>query len=104
MLDPGKFYFLRSDINQFAPISEKIDELIGKADCQFITDIHKVFLRRVAEKNSLAESLLAKPFKFDVAEEMSIGKQEWLTEPAKLNERWRKRIKFQVMTMKEPDG
>lgn len=35
---------------------------------------------------------------------MSIGKQEWLTEPAKLNERWRKRIKFQVMTMKEPDG
>ncbi|MEY2987167.1 MAG: hypothetical protein RJB13_688 [Pseudomonadota bacterium] len=104
MLDPGKFYFLRSDINQFAPLAEKVDELIGKADCQFIMDIHKVFLARVAEKNTLAESLLSKPFKFDVAEEMSIGKQEWLSEPAKLNERWRKRIKFQVMTMKEPDG
>lgn len=104
MLDPGKFYFLRSDINRFAPLAEKLDELVGKADCQFITDIHKVFLSRVAEKNALAESLLSKPFKFDVAEEMSIGKQEWLSEPAKLNERWRKRIKFQVMTMKEPDG
>lgn len=104
MLDPGKFYFLKSDIHKFASISDKIDELVGKADCRFITDIHKVFLARVEEKNTWAESLLAKPFKFDVAEEMSIGKQDWLTDPAQLNERWRKRIKFQVMTMKVPDG
>lgn len=103
-LDPGKFYFLKSDVTQFAKIQDKIDELVAKNDCGFISDIHKVFLARVKERSAYAETLLAKPITFDVAEEMAIGKQEWTLDVAQINERWRKRIKFQVMTMKEPDG
>jgi len=103
-LDPGKFYFLKSDLTQFSKIEEKIDELIAKADCSFIDEIQKVFLARVKERSALADSILAKPMVFNVAEDMSIGKQDWSTDLNQLNERWRKRIKFQVLTMKEPDG
>lgn len=103
-LDPGKFYFLKSDFAQFAKLQEKIDENIAKADCGFIDSVHKVFLARVKERSQYADSLLAKPFAFNVAEEMSVGKQDWSPDIVQLNERWRKRIKFQVMTMKDPDG
>lgn len=103
-LDPGKFYFLKSDLAQFAQFENKIDELVAKADCGFIGEIHKIFLTRVKERSAYADALLAKPFVFNAAEEMSIGKQEWTTDIEQLNERWRKRIKFQVMTMKDPDG
>jgi len=103
-LDPGKFYFLKSDISQFSKYQDKIDEFVAKADCNFIGDIHKVFLTRVKERSAYADSLLAKPFQFNVAEEMSVGKQDWSTDAAQLDDRWRKRIKFQVMTMKDPDG
>jgi len=103
-LDPGKFYFLKSDLTQFVKYEDKIDELIAKADCNFISEIHKVFLVRVKERSAHAESLLAKPFAFNAPDEMSIGKQEWAADSNQVNERWRKRIKFQVMTMKDPDG
>lgn len=103
-LDPGKFYFLKSDLGQFAKLEDKIDELVAKADCSFISEIHKVFLARVKERSAYADTLLTKPFAFNVAEDMAIGKQEWSTDQTQINERWRKRIKFQVMTMKDPDG
>ncbi|MEY4063940.1 MAG: hypothetical protein RIR26_148 [Pseudomonadota bacterium] len=103
-LDPGKSYFLKSDLSQFSKWDDKFDELVAKADCAFMTDIHQVFLARVKERSLLAEDLLSKPFVFNVAEEMSVGKQEWASDSVQLNERWRKRIKFQVMTMKDPDG
>ncbi|MEN9824939.1 MAG: hypothetical protein RI953_684, partial [Pseudomonadota bacterium] len=103
-LDPGKFYFLKSDFAQFAKLEDKIDEQIAKADCGFIESVHKVFLSRVKERSQYADSLLAKPFVFNVAEDMTVGKQDWSPDIVQLNERWRKRIKFQVMTMKDPDG
>jgi carboxyl-terminal processing protease len=103
-LDPGKFYFLKSDLGQFSKYEDKIDDFVAKADCGFIGEIHKVFLSRVKERSTYADTLLAKPFQFNVAEEMSVGKQEWATDLNQINERWRKRIKFQVMTMKDPDG
>lgn len=103
-LDPGKFYFLKSDLAQFAKNEDKIDEQIAKADCTIINEIHQVFLTRVKERSAYADSLLAKPFVFNVDEDMSVGKQDWATDVVQLNDRWRKRIKFQVMTMKDPDG
>ncbi|NBX18511.1 MAG: PDZ domain-containing protein [Proteobacteria bacterium] len=103
-LDPGKFYFLKSDLNRFIKYQDKIDEFVAKADCNFIDEIHNVFLTRVKERSAYADTLLNKPFQFNVAEEMSVGKQEWATDANQLDERWRKRIKFQVMTMKDPDG
>lgn len=103
-LDPGKFYFLKSDLAQFSKNEDKIDEQIAKADCGFIGDIHKLFLTRVKERAAFADTLLAKPFAFNVAEDMSVGKQDWTSDLIQLNERWRKRIKFQVLTMKDPDG
>jgi carboxyl-terminal processing protease len=103
-LDPGKFYFLKSDLSQFVRFEDKIDEQIAKADCGFINEIHRVFLTRVKERAQYADMLLSKPFQFNVAEDMQVGKQEWSPDETVLNERWRKRIKFQVMTMKDPDG
>lgn len=101
--DPGKYFFLGSDIAQFQHLDTQVDDLISRADCKFLFDIQDVFKKRFKERHDFVMTLLAKPFSFDVAEEMVVDpkKVTWAKETTELNERWRKRIKFQVMGMKE---
>lgn len=103
-VDGGKSYFLKSDIEKFRPLEEKIDDLISRVDCTFMTEIQSAFLQRVSERNTFAATVLAKPFTFDLSEEMPTGKLDWVSDTNESNERWRKRIKFQVLNMKDTDG
>jgi carboxyl-terminal processing protease len=105
-LDGGKYYFLEQDIEQLRVWEEKIDDLVSQADCRFLSEMYAVFLKRVKERNDVAMNLLAAPFRFDVEEDMLVDNKKvgWAKDSKELDERWRKRIKFQVLNMKDPDG
>lgn len=101
--DPGKYFFLASDVAQFQSLEDQIDDKIGKADCKFLFDINEVFRKRFKERQAQALVLLSKPFAFDAAEEIVVDRTKigWAKDTAELEDRWRKRIKFQVLSMKE---
>ncbi|MCA2960576.1 MAG: carboxy terminal-processing peptidase [Silvanigrellales bacterium] len=99
--DPGKNYFLASDLASFKAYEEKVDDLVARADCRFLDEVAAVYRKRVDERNTYAFSLLAKPFAFTAAEEMPVGKSDWAASDSELNERWRKRLKFQILNLKD---
>lgn len=101
--DPGKYFFTEADVSQFRYLEDKLDDMIARADCKFLFDIEAVYQKRFAESQKRVEALLSKPFRFDVNEEVVVDRTKigWAKDDADLNERWRKRIKFQVLSMKE---
>jgi carboxyl-terminal processing protease len=101
MFDPGKMYFTLADVSKFSGLETKIDDLVNKGDCKFVEDIYDTFKMRVKERLELTKALLSKDFDFKVDEQMPVGKTEWATTDSEISERWRKRIKFQVMNLKE---
>lgn len=104
--DSGKYYFTQADVKGFAAFEDKIDDNIQKTDCRFLVEVRKVYLERFAKRHVDILKTLDKPFKFDVDEEITIDRHKvaWAKDVNELDERWRKKLKFQVLNLKDPDG
>ncbi len=102
--DPGKLYFLQSDIARFErDYQTKIDDAINKADCGFIDDIVGVYGKRFEDtQKAISEAVNAK-HDFTVEEFMEVDRKKlpWATTTQEIGDRWRKRIKFQIMQLRE---
>lgn len=102
--DPGKLYFLQSDIERIeTAYATKIDDMVGQANCKFIDDIVETFGKRFDERQAQMESLITAKQDFTVDENMEVDRKKlpWAKTADELTERWRKRMKFQVMQLKD---
>jgi carboxyl-terminal processing protease len=105
--DAGKIYFLQADVDRFTKeYAAKLDDMIQTNDCKAITDITNVFGQRFAERQREAEKqiMAAHDFKVDEYLEFDRKKQNWATTSEDINERWRKRVKFQLLQLKDSLG
>lgn len=102
--DPGKLYFLQSDIERIeTAYATKIDDMVGQANCKFIDDIVETFGKRFTERQGQMDGLISAKQDFTVDENMEVDRKKlpWAKTGDELTERWRKRIKFQVMQLKD---
>ncbi len=102
--DPGKLYFLQSDIERFEKeYSTNIDNAVLAADCHFIDDIVSTYSQRFTDRQKgIDESILAThDFKIDEYMEVDQKKMPWAKAADELADRWRKRVKFQIMGVRE---
>ncbi len=101
-LDPQKLYFLKSDIDGLARYKDHLDELlkIGKVD--FAYEVFALYLKRLDERLVVAHQLIDAPHDFTIDEGMDIDGDQipWATDVKEINERWRKRIKYDLLTLK----
>jgi carboxyl-terminal processing protease len=98
-LDPGKLYFLKSDIDEFKEQETKLGEQLLKGDVNFAYKVYGRFLERVAERLKLVDELADAKYDFSVKEYMNTdyAKTEYAKNDKELRERWRKRIKFDLL-------
>lgn len=102
--DPGKLYFLQTDVERFeTAYATKIDDMVGQANCKFIDDIVETFGKRFDERQLQMENLISAKQDFTIDEHMEVDRKKlpWAKTGDELTERWRKRIKFQVMQLKD---
>ncbi len=102
--DPGKVYFLKSDVERFeSAYATKIDDMINQANCSFITDVVETYGKRFQEQSKTIDSVLAMTHDFTVEEYMEVDRKKlpWAATNEELADRWRKRLKFQVMQLRE---
>ncbi|HEY3963639.1 MAG TPA: carboxy terminal-processing peptidase [Planctomycetaceae bacterium] len=101
-LDPQKLYFLQGDIDRFNKYRDELDDLIKAGNIDFATMVFDVYLQRLNERMEVAHKLIDTPNDFTVKEYMEIDAKElpWSKTPEELNERWRKRIKYEFLLMK----
>lgn len=101
--DPSKLYFLKTDIDEFEKkYYDKIDNLIGEVNCGFIEEIHKRYSDRFITRHKKLGKYIKAKHDFKKDEYLVVDREmvDWATTEKDLDDRWRKRIKFQTLSLK----
>ena len=104
-LDPMKLYFLQSDVENFAPYKTKLDELTLSGNTEFAHVVFDLYLKRLDERIAYAQQLIDSDFDFTQDESIITDAKdlEWAKSLDEINDRWRKRIKYDVLSLKLDD-
>lgn len=103
--DPQKLYFLQSDIDEFSVDRTSLDDKILKGDVQFAVTVFERFRLRMKEQEPKIGAMIDAEHDFAVNEEMIRDAKDlaWAADDAELQERWRKRIKFDLLMLRLDD-
>ena len=103
--DPQKLYFLQSDIDEFSKAKTSLDDEILRGDVQFAAGVFERFRSRMDVRAAKLDALIDIDPDFTVEEEMIRDAKEipWASIETELDERWRKRIKFDLLMLKMDD-
>jgi carboxyl-terminal processing protease len=104
-LDPMKMYFLQSDIDEFMGQQDKLGKMLEAKDISFAYTVFRRFLQRVDERVKQIDELIEEDFDFTVDEYMvtDTDKIRHPTDLAEARERWRLRIKYDMLVLKGDD-
>ncbi|QIK37895.1 tail-specific protease [Caldichromatium japonicum] len=105
VLDPNRSFFLARDVERFQTGARQLDEQLRRGELDIAFDIFRVYRMRVDERVTYALRLLDGPFDFTTAETFAFesDKTPWARDTAELDERWRKRVKYDVLSLKLAD-
>jgi carboxyl-terminal processing protease len=103
-IDPQKMYFLKSDIDELDKSHAILDDELQKGNVDFAFNTFNLFLQRLDERVAMADKLIDMPHDFAKNESMDVySKHEdfpWAGSVEELAERWRKRIKYELLAMR----
>ncbi len=104
-LDPGKLYFYQSDVEKLSEAQTNIDDMVQRGDISFAYQVFATYLQRVDERLALTEELLKQDFDFTIDEEMvkDPDEQKYPADEQEAHDRWRKRIKYDLLVLKSQD-
>ncbi len=101
-LDPGKMYLLAGDIDEFRKQETELGELLLKGDVGFAYKVFGRLSQRIGQRLPVIDELLDAKHDFTVKEYLNTdnAKAEYAKDSEELRERWRKRIKFDLLLEK----
>ncbi len=101
-LDPNKLYFIESDIKRLNSMRRKLDDNLKNGNIQFAQDVFNLYLKAMVKQTALAQELIEQDHDFTIDEEMVTDADDlpWAKNQEELNERWRKRIKYELLDLK----
>jgi len=100
--DSQKLYFLQSDIDDMARWKTQLDDQLKVGNLDFAFQTFDLYLKRLDERIDYAQAAIDQPHDFAVEEDMIIDAKNlpFAQSVEELNERWRKRIKYELLQMK----
>ena len=107
-LDPSRLYFTQSDVDDFAKFETTLDDLGRQGELYPAVDIYERYREIAAARlRTVIDDMdgVAERFDFDRDEyiERDPTERSWAETPYGLSERWRKRLKSQVLSLKLAD-
>ncbi len=101
-IDPGRSYFLQSDIDKFSAYETRLDDYLRASNPEPAFVIFRVFRQRLHERVEHAKRLLERDFDFTVDESYEYDRSDslWATSREQLDEIWRKRVKNDVLSLR----
>ena len=98
-LDAMKLFFLQSDVDEFAREKYSIDDYVKQGDLHFAKKVFDRFLQRVKERIAVAQQVVNQEHDFSLEETMirDPEKMTFATSVEEANERWRKRVKYDML-------
>ena len=101
-LDFNKHFFISSDIESFAKLSNLFDDALMTSNVQIAYDIYNLNLQRRDARLDYALSLLDSEFDFTKAGDKFYYDREdaqWAANEVELNELWRQRVKYDLSNL-----
>jgi carboxyl-terminal processing protease len=107
-LDGGKMYFLASDLEEFEQFRTVMDDQLPKGNLDAGFFIFNRFQERLEARledvlAKLPETVGAMDFDVDESYQLDVEEREWATTTEELDNRWRKQLKNQVLSLKLAD-
>ncbi len=101
-LDPNKLYFIESDIKKLNVMRKRLDDELKNGNVKFAQDVFGLYLKAMARQTALAQKLIDQKHDFTIDEEMVTDADDlpWAKTRKELDERWRKRIKYELLDLK----
>ena len=99
-LDPKRMYFLQADEDEFRLPEKRLGELAKAGGFRFPRRVYQRYETRVTEAIAHAEHWLSRPHDYSVNEEFPIHFGRYASDTTELRERWRLRIKFELLVEK----
>jgi carboxyl-terminal processing protease len=103
--DSQKLYFLQSDIDEFEKQKHSLDNQILDGDVSFATTVFDRFQLRMQDRYDRIGAIIDAEHDFTRDETMVRDADEipWAANRDELDERWRKRIKYDLLLLKMDD-
>lgn len=102
--DPGKAYFLQSDIDKLnGEFGKELKKQIMSGQCTAISTIFNLYSKRFADRQKSIVKLIKDKHDFSVEEYLVTDRKQlqWAKTEEELIDRWRKRVKFQLLQLKK---
>ena len=101
-LDPMKMYFYQSDYDRFVQDRDSLAEKVREGDIRFAYMVFNTFLERIDERVQMVDQILKQDQDFTIDEELVTDKNTitYAKTPAEAADRWRKRIKYDLLLLK----
>jgi carboxyl-terminal processing protease len=98
-LDPTKIYFLKSDIDEFKKYETELKDQLREGDMAFAYKVYNRYLARINERLKLVDEFANAKHDFTAKEALDtdFDHMDYAKDEAELRERWRKRIKFDLL-------
>lgn len=105
VLDPQKLYFLKSDVDEFEKSRLILDDQLRDGDARFAYQVFTRYRQRVQERVAYAHRMIDAEHDFTIDEELITDADElpYCESVDALNERWRKRVKLDILNLKLDD-
>jgi carboxyl-terminal processing protease len=99
--DPGHYYFLQKDIDEFAVNQAKLDDLVEQRNLEFAFAVVNRFKQRLAERNEQIFTLLDETPNLDTEERLERNRKNaaYPKDAAEAEKLWRVRLKFDLLEL-----
>ena len=100
--DSRKMYFYQEDVDEFMQRRDDLDDEVRSGRGRFARQVYERFMQRLAERVTLVEKLADAEFDFTRKEQLltDVDEMEYARDPAEAGARWRKLIKYNLLTYK----
>ncbi len=101
-LDPGRSYFLQSDIVDFEKYRNTLDDDTRAGDLSVAFYIFNVYQKRFTDRVDFALKQIDKKFDFTTTENYTYDREKmpWFKSQAEADDLWSKRIKYEILNLK----
>ncbi|MCA8985609.1 MAG: carboxy terminal-processing peptidase [Planctomycetaceae bacterium] len=101
-LDPNKLYFLEADIHQWDGKRKQLDDQLLQGDTSFAAEVFRKYLSLLEQQIEVAHRQIDREHDFSLDEELDTDGESlpWAKTPEEREERWRKRIKYELLDRK----
>lgn len=99
MIDPGKRFFLQSEVDEFSKHKTKLDDYLNKGDLAFYKLTVDKLYNRTAEIEKMTQDILSKPINFDEKEEIILEPKikQFPKNQQELRNEWKRYIKYNIL-------